>query len=515
MIQRASTSAPIKVTGHDSVDGPLDFYLQLQYRTAKMAVTKLAKDLRKRCTTVFENLQRGHLWQRILKNTTCTAIMLSLGLIPAIIQVYGRSTYLGAMVTVFGHPGQRFGQMAEALFLIFMGTALGLGWSTLGLYLSSLVHDSNIGAAFAIRAVFFALAVVFHGTLRSSTPRLFLFVFFYLLISLTILTTTLTAVSSALISQISYPILTALAVVLFINVSVFPESSSGFLGNTVIETLHETVKCLEDAVDWFATPSKGDGTNLDNSAPTDPAKGPELSLRMRLISLTDRKPKLRAKFAGSKKAQGECNFEVVFAVLPPESLKQISLVSMSRLVQNTISVVNACESKYAMLGEEEDIEPAPNVDATDESDDDDDDSSAATSSVDSSSDEVSIHSADKRPSTTRRKSKHVRNLELIKPIREIESGDIGLFDHIVSQVRGPATVLQDQMHEAVDLITCSLAYCYEVAKLPSGALAPRGITLEEIDLRTNEFTKALASFDQDSAEALENAAAIVYGGSQV
>ncbi|KAK9413880.1 putative ER transporter 6TM N-terminal domain-containing protein [Seiridium unicorne] len=480
-----------------------------------MVTAKRAREWRRRCkrwrVTVSENLRKGHLWQRVTKNTTCTTIMLSLGLVPAVIQVYGRSTYLGAMVTVFGHPGQRFGQMAEALFLIFTGTAVGLGWSTLGLYLSSLAHESNVSAAYAIRAVFFALAVILHGTLRSSTPRLFLFVFFYLLISLTVLTTTTISVSSALVSQIAYPILSALAVILFVNVFVFPESSSGFLGNSVIETLHDTVKCLEDAVDWFAT-ARNEDQNQESPAQSDAEKPSGPSLHVRLVSLTDRKPKLRAKFAGSKKAQAECNFEVVYAVLPPESLKPISMTSMSRLVQNTISVINACESKYAMLGEGQDGGQDPGAESNSDTEDDD---SSTDSSSDVSSDSESSESAAGKPKNIRRKSKHARNLELVKPVREIESGDIELFDHILSQVQGPTKVLQNQIHEAVELIACSLAYCYEVAKLPSGALAPHGITLEEIDLRTNVFAEALALFDKNSAEALEHAAAIGHRGSKV
>ncbi|KAH8201285.1 hypothetical protein TruAng_004529 [Truncatella angustata] len=437
--------------------------------------------------------------------------MWALGLIPAVIQVLGSSTYLGAMVTVFGYPGQRFGQMAEALFLIFTGTAFGLAYSILGLYLSSLVYGTNISAAYAIRAVFFALAVIFHGILRSSTPRLFLFVFFYLLITLTVLTTTATVVSATIATQISYPILTALAAVLLINVAVFPESSSGFLGNTVIETLHDTTRCLEDAVDWFATARNEMTPELKPTAQDDTEKGPEITLRTRLISLTDRKPKLRAKFAGTKKAQGECNFEVVYTVLPPESLKPISMTSMSRLVQTTISVVNACESKYAMLGEDQDTDSIETADADSHSEDSD--SSASSDDSDQSSD-IESSSSSVASKSVRHKSKHIRNLELVKPIREIESGDIELFDHIVSQVRGPSKILQHHMHEAVDLITCSLAYCYDVAKLPSGARAPSGITLEEIDLRIKIFAEALIMFDKNSAEALEHAAAIAYRGSQ-
>jgi hypothetical protein len=461
-------------------------------------------------------MAQGHLWQRMLKNTTCTTIMLAIGLIPAVIDVYGRSTFLGAMVTVFGHPGQRFGQMTESLILIFIGTAVGLGYSIVGLYLSSLAVGSNVTAAYAIRAVFFTFALVFHGVLRSSTPRLFLFVFFFLLISLTVLTTTATLVTSTLVAQITYPILTALGVIILVNVAIFPESSSGFLGNSVIETLHDTVICLEDAGDWFMSDSHEEASTEKEREKADkakPGKGPPVDQqRMKLVSLTDRKPKLRAKLAGSKKAQAECNFEVVYAVLPPRSLKQISTTSLSRIVQDTICVINACESKYALVGEGN--ENTSEQDSNEDDEADDSDSSSSSSSSDSSSDKSS-HTSE-RPKNVRRKSKHVRNLELIKPVREIESGDIQLLEHILSQVRIPAKVLQTEIHQALEVITCSLAYAYEVENLPSGAKAPKGIMLEEIDIRLDNFAKAMASFDKDSAEALENAAAMACGdGSQV
>jgi hypothetical protein len=74
--------------------------------------------------------------------------MLAIGLIPAVVNVFGRSTYLGAMTTVFGHPGQRLGQVTESLALILTGTIVGLGWSMLGLYLSSLVAKNNASADF-------------------------------------------------------------------------------------------------------------------------------------------------------------------------------------------------------------------------------------------------------------------------------------------------------------------------------------------------------------------------------
>ncbi|KAI1211043.1 uncharacterized protein F4807DRAFT_451176 [Annulohypoxylon truncatum] len=469
-----------------------------------MAVThhwerRLQRQFQQWLATVTSNLQKNNLWKRVIKNTVCTTINLIIGLIPAVIAVYGKSTYLGAMASVFGHPGQRFGQMAESLILIILGTFFGVAWAILGLYLSSLVHQSNIQASLAIRAIFFTLALLFHGITRSSAPRLFLFVFFFLLINITILTSTTVSVSSTIITNIAYPILTAVGVIVFVNVTIFPEFSSGFLGKSTIETLCATINCFQESGDWFMSDSI-----QPDEADAEKEKSASMSLRTRLVALTEKKSKLRAQLGSCKKAQAESNFELVFAVLPPRSLKPVSMTLMSRLVQITICLINACESKYALAGHKYGEDQPEEPEQPDEKTTNDEDSEPETDSDSDSSSE-----SDTKKS--RRKSKYAQNIELIKPIREIESGDIELLEHILCQIRGPTKILQDQIQAAVYVITSALAYCYDVPRLPSGAPTPKGITLEEIDLRVNMFAEALLQFDQDSATALEHAARIEYG----
>ncbi|KAI1103989.1 hypothetical protein F4804DRAFT_308738 [Jackrogersella minutella] len=456
---------------------------------------KLQRQYQQWLTTITSNLQKNNLWKRIIKNTVCTTINLIIGLIPAVIAVYGKSTYLGAMASVFGHPGQRFGQMAESLILITLGSFVGIAWAIFGLYLSSLLHQTNIQASMAIRAVFFTLALLFHGVLRSWAPRLFLFVFFFLLINITILTNETASVSATIVTTIAYPILTAIGVIVFVNVTVFPEFSSGFLGRSTIETLCATVNCFQESGDWFMSESKQLGTGNGMDAEKD--KTESITLRTRLIALTEKKTKLRAQLGSCKKAQAECNFELVFAVIPPRSLKPISMTLMSRLVQVTICLINACESKYALAGhkygENEPDEATDNEDSDPDSD--------TNSSSDSDSD----------AGKSRRKSQYAQNLERVKPVREIESGDIELLEHILCQIREPTKTLQTQIQAAVHVISSALAYCYDVPHLPSGAPTPKGIALDEIDIRIEMFAEALLQFDQDSAAALEHAASIEYG----
>ncbi|KAF3062378.1 hypothetical protein GL218_04185 [Daldinia childiae] len=466
---------------------------------------KLQQQLQQWKGTVKSNLQKNNLWKRMIKNTVCITINLIIGLVPAVIAVYGQSTYLGAMASVFGHPGQRFGQMTEVLMLIILGTFVGIAWGILGLYLSSLVYHTDIQAAWAIRAIFFTFALILHGVLRSWAPRLFMFVFFFLLINITILTSATTSVSSGIVTHIAYPILTAIGVIILVNITIFPEFSSGFLGRSTIESLCATIDSFQESGDWFMSDTrKSDGGDAEKE------KEAWSTLRTRLIALTEKKAKLRAQLGSSKKAQSECNFELVYTVLPPRSLKPISMTLMTRLVQVTICLINACESKYALAGYkyEENEQDAPGEKASDDEDSD------AESDSDSDSESESDSSDDKSERETkksRRKSKYARKLELIKPIREIESGDIEFLEHILSQIRGPTKSLQHQIQAALYLIICALAYCYDAPNLPSGAPTPKGISMEEIDLRINMFMEALTQFDHDSAAALEHAASIQYG----
>ncbi|KAH7308832.1 hypothetical protein BKA65DRAFT_576410, partial [Rhexocercosporidium sp. MPI-PUGE-AT-0058] len=229
-------------------------------------------------------------------------------------------------------------------------------WSVLGVYLSSLVNENNALAAYTVKGVFLVVALMFHGFLRSHTPRLFIFVLLLVIVSVINLTGTSTIVTPTSATVILYPILTSVAILLLINMLVFPEFSSSFLGITTIETLGETVEALKDAGKYFiamAEPATGqDKREEEASAPATAAEEPveksdqespsffqkilhfigkerpespkpeaaEGPKAIKLKSLTNAKPKLRAKLAGS--------------------------------------LISACESKYALMGDENDkIDP--------------------------------------------------------------------------------------------------------------------------------------------------------------
>lgn len=543
----------------------------------------------KRAAAIWSNLMTNNLWQRILKNTLATTICIIIAAIPRVVETFGAAVYLAPITTVFGHPGRRFGMMAEALILSLSGTMLGVAWSMLALYLSSLVYDSNPQAAFTIRGIFLAIALLFHGVLRSHTPRLYLMVLLLVIVAVVSLTSTATVVTTPSVTLLVYPIVTAIAVLLAVNVFIFPESSSSFLGITTIETLGETVGALRDAGRYFIASAEdsqsaitetkletvegagGNGADL-NKPSTVAEKRPEnvrvsgLTLKqkirsifhktqtlpaaalptvdkgsqpVKLKSLTDQKAKLRSKLSGCKAAQQECNFELAWAVLPPKDVKHISDIEMKKLVANTIALIGACESKYALMGDENDkketetkaeaqLKSVAENAGTDKSETED--LSRVTTDMDThdelSADEKKPSGKERRKQKKKRRKdrkkfkslieKEMENLELIKPRKEIEYGDIDLLKYLVQRIAKPLSGLQEKIDRSVDVVSSSLAYCYDVPKLPSGIRAPAGIRLEEIDIRVDILIDAIADFDQTSASALEGAAALHdLGGLQV
>ncbi|KAL8638025.1 MAG: hypothetical protein Q9228_004783 [Teloschistes exilis] len=497
---------------------------------------------RKRTAEIVENLVKNKLWQRQLKNIIATTILVSICLIPRSKAIFGKAAYLGAIATVFGHPGRRFGQVVEALVLVLVGSSLGLAWSLFGLYLSSLVIRTNAPAAYSIRGAFLAVALILHGFLRSKTPRLFVALLLLAIVSVVSLTSTASAVTSLSVTQIVYPILLAAGVILIVNLFLLPEFSATFLGDTTIETLHDVANALHNAGRYFTYLSRPEKrmravlvSEDQNSEVQDEEKDEQSVKRPRckdiirslfrskrqgppdsddeakpkilpLQDLVDAKSKLRAKLSVCEAAQTECNFEIAFAVLPPRRLKPISVQTMKRLVANAIAVIGACESKFALVGEE-DGESTTTINVTQKSPpytdqhSVNDEKPAAKPSLDrkeSGADEVLAD----EPAIGSNQSE----LDLIKPRREIEFGDVRLFQYLLQQITPPYTRLSAVVSSAVDCVTVCIAYSYDVAKLPSGARAPKGLSIEEIDIYLNELCEALTSFDAEIARALEGAA---------
>ena len=457
--------------------------------------------------------------------------------------------------------------MAEALILAVSGTFLGLAWSLFGVYLGSLVIDQYPPAAYAIRGSFLAIATLFHGFLRSRTPRLFIFVLLMIIVCVVSLISTAKTVTTGEATQILYPILIAAGCIVVINLCIFPEFSSRFLGQTTIDTLCETAKALEDAGYYFieaegtaaakgtsqkSSKEKKDSSSVERKS-RDSAKaksrGAKLSIyenlkgivrgitkstsnddetleetqKIFLKDLTDSKAKIRKKLADCNAAQRECNFELAVSVLPPRDMKPVSVTAMKKMVANTIAVISACESKFALLGDDQaegilSEGKKPSTQKAKGAGHDESEEVRGANATDSPPTEAS----DEDPVLNQDKAE----LEMIKPRREIEFGDARLLRYLLMRVAKPYEDLHNVVARTVDVVTACLAYAYvrshsptlmqciftkdlqDVPSLPSGARAPKGIMIEEVNLHISSLQQALIQFDLDTVSAFEGAVAM-------
>ncbi|KAL7922354.1 hypothetical protein ACQKWADRAFT_87084 [Trichoderma austrokoningii] len=498
----------------------------------------MAKLLRRVVASLWGDGGTKDLWQRILKDFIACVIATTIAILP---QISSWSTFLIPMTVAFAHPGQRLGVVIENIIMIIFGSGLGLSWCILGLYLASLVYEDNKPAAFTIRALFYLACILLHGYIRSSSPRLFLFVLFVMLPAITVLTAP-TKATPLLYETIYVPILIGVGIMLFANVIIFPEFSGSYLGTSTINALSEMANTLERATYWFATPG-GDCVEIRNQdgVPSDIEQqqkqmnqkqqqplvrywrrffsafpNPFRSARAvptaskipldatTLASLMESKPTIRSKLTTCKTAQNEVNFEISISPLAPSDMKLISVDLMSSLSQSIITLIGACENKFIVLDDEGREENGlVNDDDAELSPTNTHSPGFTTPSTGGPEAYLKVNSHTRSRSRAGNSIASPTRADYATLNRQIELSSAELLESIVMRLQAPVQDFQTSTNAAVSLLISCLAYCYDVPTLPSGAPTPRGIRLEEIDLRIDLFADALALFDQQSTEQLK------------
>ena len=386
------------------------------------------------------------------------------------------------MITVFSHPGRRVGQLIEALTLALAGGFLGIAYSLLGLYLSSLLMVSNTEAAYALRGIFLAIALMLHGFYRSHAPRIFLFVLLFIIEAVTTLVTSSEFVTVQLVKQLVYPILLAGAVIFLSNILIFPEFSSAFLGKATINALEDVSLAFAKAGNYFVGRTNIGSSPQIESSPghnrkaSGDLRGPNSTQQLvKLADVVAMKSLIRKALTSCRNAQNESQYEVAYSHVPPHSLSPISKKAMKKLVTHTIAVIGACETSYALLGE-----AAPQ--------------------------DAGVKDTKQRGSNRIAQSINGRvDLDTLKPHREIEFGDIRLLRYLLGKIRYPYVDFQTSISNCVTVVMTCLAYACDVPDLPSKSQMPRCIAPEEIDIHHQALQAAISSFDSDTTAALEGA----------
>ncbi|RDA84707.1 hypothetical protein CP532_2760 [Ophiocordyceps camponoti-leonardi (nom. inval.)] len=459
--------------------------------------------------------QENALWQAMLKFFIAIIAAVAIAFLPAF---RNSTSFLIPMAVCFAHPGQRMGRMIQSLLMVLVGAIIGLSWSLLGLRLAFLVEGRNPAAANAIRALFFLFLLLVHGYIRSSNPGLMIFVMF-LIIPATLTIQLPGNVTGSIYTTTYIPLLLGAAVLLVVNLALFPELSSTYLGSTTIDALSETVDTLTRATTWFVTPGcDPENAPVESASPNKPGppakKGAVAKFfsqfpnpfrpakrgfawsslphqNTKLVHLTAQKPKLRACLARCRGVQDEVNFEISLSPLPPTALKPISIQYMTGLVRNVTTLIGACENKFVVVGTDESLKRSS--------------SGGKEESSGKNGRKTATKSGKKGASKKSRAAKpdNKKPFPSVKPIKEIETSSAELLEAILTRIRGPAQDFQVSVAEAANLVILCLAYCFDVPKLPSGAAAPRTMSLQEIDVRIDRFSRALSLFDTQAADQLK------------
>ncbi|KAM0328188.1 hypothetical protein ACHAQA_005595 [Verticillium albo-atrum] len=493
----------------------------------------VADKLRASSTATWTNLQTNNLWRRVVKYSIATTLTVIIVLIPEVVALFSATTFLAPLTTIFANPGQRMGAMVEGLLLTLVGSTLGTAWAVLGLWLSSLVVDDNLQAAFAIRALFLLCAVFHHGYLRSSSPRLIVYVLFHLTSSTVILIGPWSSVSSTIVTSVAYPILIGVGVTFVINFSIFPEPSNDFLAHATIDAIDKTTLALIRSTNWFLSP--GDGpedpkSNVPSRAVSNPdgaAKSvvdtrqkrpwyhnlwPGLrnpfsatktatpsnstpSGNVNLATLTGSKAALRSGLQRCRAGQSEVNLEIAIGPLPPSSLKPITTKAMPGLVHNAVTLIGACENKFVLLGDGE----------SDSSSESEDEEPYVRPLQRASALEDLMGPKKFKNAAAVPEEDPMETLESVKPIRELEAGDADVLEAIIKRIQLPTKDFVEAIRQAALTVTTSLAYCYGLPKLKTGMPTPKKIILEEMDIHIDSFLDAIAIYDFTSTEELERA----------
>ncbi|KAF3233601.1 hypothetical protein TWF192_002089 [Orbilia oligospora] len=440
-------------------------------------------------------LKKDRLWQHILKCSIATECALIICLIPAVALGYGPAVFLGAIVSVFGHPGRNLGAMLETIVFALVGALVGTGWVTFASYVSDLIYRNNAENAHAFRAIILVVSLLVHGYLRSKIPKIFVGVLLFLLTVIIQMTTPNFQFSAKVATTFLYPFLTGILICTFVNILVFPEFSSGKVAVVTVEGLELALETLKDATDFFVSPtdgvrktlSKTEGKNgkakdedsdKDDDREEEEEGGGEQKEDPLKILLSARE-KLRKAVASSKATLKETSFEIGYSCLAPARLHPISSKGLDALVTSTLTLIGACETKHIILGDdnEEKKKEEPAEEEEEKKDDE--------------SDMDSIK----------------EKLEVIRPKREAEVADEEFLKHLIERVDEPLTTIRATLQQSITALIACIEFSCDVPITPENqSRKPKGILLKEIDIYANAVEVALVEFDKKTREALHKAA---------
>lgn len=437
---------------------------------------------------------------RIGKSWLSTLICFTLAMIDPVADKLGSAIFLIALVSVNAHPGRRVGAELETCILGIGGTVFGLAYTILCLYISQRI--SAVGTesqALAFLAAMETIMLFFHGFIRSYSPRMFQFVFFFFIVSHFNFLTSYGHPLSLVALSYAAPIFLGYSICLFINIIIFPEFSSTYIGTIVVSTIDDIHTHTNASVGFFID---GKQTHSDNDGGCD---NKDTSTNT-LASLQARRKVIRGKLSNSATALTESTFELSYAYMAPSEIEPIiDNLTVAATILNAI--VGSCELEYCLLGD---------IGRHSKSNDEDSKTNKTkekNASFQGHNNKNNVSTDYKQgdrksyvPSSFKESNNSEQNkidFDLFKSEREIEFGDKKVLINFLDSVREPVVNLNDNISDCFETIKNTITLCYDVPVEKSSYRLSIYEALPTIDEALNKIALSIHSYDSIMPEALQ------------
>lgn len=403
--------------------------------------------------------------KRLLKGWLATTICFIMCLIKPVATVLGSSSYIIAIAALNHHPARRLGGMIEAVVMGLIGTGVGIAFMVFGHFTTNeIAAYSGMRNALAYLAILEIIMLTVHAFIRSYSPRLFNMVFMFFTVVHFGFLSPLSTPYGDLARNFGYPILLGIGICFVINLSIFPEFGSTYLGTSVVKALNEMHTHTNSTVLFFTGSHQG----VDQSST-------EL---LTMNNIMTQKAKLRSSLANCKEILTESLFEISVSVMSPQELKKCLKVINNSIVPLN-ALVGACELEYSLLGESH-IYREP---------------------------ETTTHTGNNL-GETEASSRPTSFIESIKPTKEIDHADAKVFLEFLRGIKEPILKLSDAISQSFNIVKLSVAYAYDVPEKKVQILSSEpnkmpGLTLESIDNVLQTVAEAITLYDVTVPASLE------------
>lgn len=271
-------------------------------------------------------------FKRTFKAALLTTVCFMLACINPVDNFLGDCSYLCALTSVSIHPGRRLGAMIQSMILGLVGIILGIAYSVLVHLIAKHVYiysSLNLQTAFYIFIFFEAFIFCLVGYVRSSVPKFFPLVYVLFLVTHFSFLQNINTSLISIVYNFSVPFVICIALSCLINVMIFPEFGSTYIGTTVLNSIHE-IHVMFSSTSYFFI-------NLNDH--------PDYSIKYYTESLTtliNQKQTVRSSLAQCSATMLECTYEFSYSFMAPQELKP--LISNLYSLNNTINALHvACE----------------------------------------------------------------------------------------------------------------------------------------------------------------------------